>query len=209
LSKSYALFAIPENRTLMSRRFRPLKPLDKNKHNRKNRDAVLLKPLQTAQESAETALYDFLYIDRERISSLYAQLFPQGTLTSVKTTAQHGFADDQSLGSDLKVIKGETKATDTGSEGIEHTFDTSWAIPIEVLARLSATRLVRSSLSRISLGTIAQLDSFLRIIELRRRKGDVGTDHDIGRRAGQARTTGNRRPAKEHPTYDACAVFDE
>jgi hypothetical protein len=36
----------------------------------------LLKPLQTAQDSTETVLYDFLYIDRERISSLYAQLFP-------------------------------------------------------------------------------------------------------------------------------------
>jgi hypothetical protein len=71
----------------------------------------------------------------------------------------------KSLGSDLKVIKGETKATDTGSEGIEHTFDASCAIPIEVLARLNEMRLVRSSLGGVPLGTIAQLDGFLRIID--------------------------------------------
>jgi hypothetical protein len=35
----------------------------------KSKDAGLLKPLLTGQGSAETALYDFLYIDRERISS--------------------------------------------------------------------------------------------------------------------------------------------
>ncbi len=149
----------------MKRRFKQLKPSGKNKRSMKSRDAALLKPLPTGQDSAETALIDFLYIDRERISSLYAQLFPEGTFASIRTTAQHGFSDDLSLGSDLKVIRGETKATDTGSEGIEHTFDTSWAIPIEVLTRLGAMRLVRPSLSGATLGAIAQLDSFLRIID--------------------------------------------
>lgn len=79
----------------MSRRFKRLKPLGENRRSMKNKDAVLLKPLPTEQDSAKTVLYDFLYVDRERISSLYAQLFPQGTLTSVRTTAQHGFSDDQ------------------------------------------------------------------------------------------------------------------
>jgi hypothetical protein len=137
----------------------------------KNKDAVSLKRFRTEQDSAKTALYDFLYIDRKRISSLYAQLFPQGTLTSVKTTAQHSFSDDQTIGSDLKIIKGETKATSTGAEGIEHTFDASWAIPIEVLSRLNELLLVRSSLSGATLGTIALLNSFLRIIDYTAIKG--------------------------------------
>jgi len=83
----------------------------------------------------------------------------------VKTTAQQGFSDDQSIEGNLQVIKGETKTVDTGSEGIEHTFDASWAIPIEVLARLAESGLVRSSMNGATLGTIAQLDSFLRIID--------------------------------------------
>jgi hypothetical protein len=37
-----------------------------------------------APESAD--IYDFLYVDRARVSALYAQLFPQGILTTVKTS---------------------------------------------------------------------------------------------------------------------------
>jgi hypothetical protein len=48
---------------------------------------------------------------------------------------------------------------------MEHTFDASWAIPIEVLSRLNELLLVRSSLGGATLGTIALLNSFLRIID--------------------------------------------
>ena len=67
------------------------------------------KKLLTGPGSAE--IYDFLYVDRARISALYAQLFPQGILTNVKTTAQTTFSDDSNIGTDVKVIKAETKTT--------------------------------------------------------------------------------------------------
>jgi hypothetical protein len=47
--------------------------------------------LPTAQELAE--IYDFIYVDKSRVSVLYAQLFPQGVITTVKTTAQQSFSD--------------------------------------------------------------------------------------------------------------------
>jgi hypothetical protein len=73
------------------------------------------KRLPTEQRSAE--VYDFLYVDRSRISALYAQLFPQGVLSSVKTTAQQTFSDDSNIGTDVKVLKAESKSTEGGSEG--------------------------------------------------------------------------------------------
>jgi len=85
------------------------------------------KRLQTGPGSAE--IYDFLYVDRARISALYAQLFPQGILTTVKTTAQQSFSDDSNIGTDVKVVKAEKKVSEAGSEGIEHLFDASWSIP--------------------------------------------------------------------------------
>ena len=51
----------------------------------KSESGESLRQLQTEPGSAE--VYDFLYVDRARISALYAQLFPQGVLTSVRTTA--------------------------------------------------------------------------------------------------------------------------
>ncbi len=71
------------------------------------------KQLPTAVGSAE--IYDFLYVDRARISSLYAQLFPQGILTNIRTTAQQNFSAESDVGSDIKILKAESKTIEGGS----------------------------------------------------------------------------------------------
>jgi hypothetical protein len=121
------------------------------------------KQLPMVQGSAE--VYDFLYVDRTRISALYAQLFPQGLLTGLKTTAQQTFSDEGGVGSDIKILKVENKTTEGGSEGIERMFDTSWSIPLEVLARLTSLSLVRESLRGSGLGSIILADCHLRVID--------------------------------------------
>lgn len=122
-----------------------------------------LNQLPTAPGSAE--IYDFLYVDRARVSALYAQLFPQGVLTTVKTTAQESFSDAQNLGTDIKVIKAESHSLEGGLTGIEHSFDTSWSIPLEVLSRLQTLSLVRNTLRGTSLGGIVLAEGFLRVID--------------------------------------------
>ena len=121
------------------------------------------KKLPTAPESAE--IYDFLYVDRARVSALYAQLFSQGVLTNVKTSALQTFSDEGNVGADIKVFKTEAKTMDGGSEGIEHSFDTSWSIPLDVLAGLRRHRLVRDSLKDAGLGSIILTDCLLRVID--------------------------------------------
>lgn len=121
------------------------------------------KLLPAAPESAE--IHDFLYVDRARISALYAQLFPQGLLTSIKTTAQQGFSDDSNIGTDIKVFKADTKTTESGSEGVERMFDASWAIPLEVLARLKSLSLVRESIIGAGLGSIVSATCHMRVID--------------------------------------------
>ena len=121
------------------------------------------KGLLTGPGSAE--IYDFLYVDRGRISALYAQLFPQGVLTGVKTTSQETFSDDRNVGTDLKIFKAEAKSIDGGSEGIEHMFDASWSIPFEVLDRLKSLSLVRESVKGAGLGSVVLTDCLLRIID--------------------------------------------
>lgn len=101
---------------------------------------------------------------------MYAQLFPQGTLTSVKTTAQQGFANDSNIGSDIKLFKAEAKTGKSGFEGIEHVFDASWSVPLEVLEELSNRSLVHHSLKAnenqwVDLGSIVIESGFLRLID--------------------------------------------
>jgi hypothetical protein len=119
--------------------------------------------LPTAPVSAE--INDFLYVDRARISALYAQLFPQGVLTGIRTTTQQNFSDEGDVGSDIKIFKASTKTIEAGSEGIEHQFDASWSIPLEVLAKLESLSLVRNTLLGAGLGSIILTDCHLRIVD--------------------------------------------
>src|SRR5437868_456839 len=132
----------------MSRRFKRSKPLGRGKQSMKSEGGESPKQLPMAQGSAETEtdIYDFLYVDRARISSLYAQLFTEGILTSVKTTKQSTFSDDSSIGSDIKILKADNKSMEGGGEGIEHMFDASWSIPLEVLNRLNDLSRIRTTL---------------------------------------------------------------
>jgi len=119
--------------------------------------------LPTGQESAE--IYDFIYVDKSRVSVLYSQLFPQGLITNVRTISQQTFSDSQNLGSDVKVLKAEAASVEGGVEGIEQAFDPSWSVPLEVLARLKALSLVRSTLRGAHLGAIVLAEGFLRVID--------------------------------------------
>jgi hypothetical protein len=124
-------------------------------------------PKQLPTELGSAEIYDFIYVDRARVSVLYAQLFPQGLLTTVKTTAQQSFSDTRNLGSDIKVIKAGAESVEGGLEGIEHMFDASWSIPLEVLSRLRALSAVRPSLRETTLGGIVLAEGFLRVIDYR------------------------------------------
>lgn len=73
----------------------------------------LLPQFDMGRDSAE--IYDFLYVDRSCISALYAQLFPEGVLTSVKKSAQQNFVDEKNVGTGVKVLKFETKSAETGA----------------------------------------------------------------------------------------------
>ena len=123
-------------------------------------------PKLSGKAPGSADIFDFLYVDRARISSLYAQLFPEGTLTSVKRTTQSSFSDDKSLGTDVKILKADTKSSESGLEGIEHLFDASWSIPLEVIAELNHRLLIKSSAMGAGLGSIIQESGFLRLIDL-------------------------------------------
>lgn len=118
-------------------------------------------------ESAEQeGLYDFLYIDKARVSALYAQLFPQGTITTVKTTDQAGSADDSGVsGSIPQIFKAETKILTSASEGIERMFDATWVVPLEVLNQLGASGRLQRSFATAHPGSIVLLPGYLRLLD--------------------------------------------
>ena len=120
----------------------------------KSKDNELQNLSPSEADSVENDVHDFLCVDRPRVSALYAQLFPEGTLTGVKTTSQQGSVGDTTVGSDIKVVKAEAKSSTSASEGIEHTFDAFWLLPLDVLAGLQQRGLLKTNLQDAHLGTI-------------------------------------------------------
>jgi hypothetical protein len=147
----------------MTHRFKRPRPLGGNKKSMKSENEESRRISPAVPESAE--IFDFLYVDRARVSALYAQLFPQGVLTNVKTTASQSFSDDKNIGSDIKVIKAEAKSSESGSEGIERMFDATWSVPLDVLDRLKSLSLVKESLRNTGLGSIVLEECFIRVID--------------------------------------------
>jgi len=131
----------------------------------KSKGNELPNPSPSELGSVENDVHDFLYVDQPRVSALYAQLFPQGTLTGVKTTSQQGSTGDNTFGSDIKILKAETKSSSSAIEGIEHTFDPSWLLPLEVIAGLTQRSLLRTDLKNPQLGTVILLPGYLRVID--------------------------------------------
>jgi hypothetical protein len=131
----------------------------------KNNNAELLRKLHPEPGSADVSIVDFLYVDRARVSTLYAQLFSEGILTNVTTTSQTTSTSDKNLGTDIKVVKADLKRSTAGLEGIEHTFDAYWSVPLDVLDELKGRALVLPSLQGAVLGSLVLCEGMLRVID--------------------------------------------
>lgn len=71
------------------------------------------------------SLFDFLYIDRVRVSSLTAQLHNAGVVTSVKQTISDTDKSNKSVELNVKILKGKIGADDSIAHSQEKTFDAS------------------------------------------------------------------------------------
>lgn len=83
------------------------------------------------------SLFDFLYVDRSRLSAFAAQLFNQGVLQSTKTidstTGKAGGSLDVGA---PKVLGINFSGLSESASAIEHQFDASWSLPLNVMDRL-------------------------------------------------------------------------
>lgn len=117
------------------------------------------------------SIYDFIYLDREKLGSISAQIFDHGLLLSSKYLAQnsHGSTESSSTGADVSggvslpgIAKGGIKVSGTasgseqitGTEGIEHSYDSYYVAPINLLNKLDELKLIKSGLLDAEYGQI-------------------------------------------------------
>ncbi|EEO27644.1 hypothetical protein [Oxalobacter paraformigenes] len=121
---------------------------------------------QTSQE--EKYLFDFLYVDKERIAAYCAQLFPNGVHTTTKT-----YSSDQSKQTEKvslgfpKIVATESDSTDYITNSIERQYDATWHRTISFLQELNERGFISHDLTDASLGGIALIKGRLQILDIR------------------------------------------
>ena len=117
-----------------------------------------------APDSQNTdSLHDFLYVDRDRLNSFSAQLFRAGVLASTKTVDQTSSQSGGQFG-----IPGTNVTGGSGTlSSLEHMFDASHTLAINVLDKLDERGFIRQSLAGANLGDIFYIEGRIRFLDYR------------------------------------------
>jgi len=112
------------------------------------------------------SLYDFLYIDKIRASSLTAQLYGPGVVTAIKMVTSDTDKSTKGVGLDVKILKGNTAVEEAISHTQEKQFDASWSLPINLLDQLSEAGFIRHGLNGEQLGNTVSVKGNMRIFDI-------------------------------------------
>jgi hypothetical protein len=121
-----------------------------------------------AQNSLTTEfLFDFIYLDRPRVASYFAQLFDDGVLTQTKKISQQSETDSNRLKAGLAGTGVESCETGTLTKSMERQYDTAWSIPINVINRLDELNFIYRDIKATPIGQIALVKGKLRLVDIR------------------------------------------
>lgn len=117
-------------------------------------------------QSGDVALYDFVYLDRRRISLLASQLFKQGLLTSTIERSARQNASNSTLGLSAAIVKGSIDSRASTDESIERQFDATWSVPLDVIDELRAANKIVENISAAEFGQLVTMRGALQLYDI-------------------------------------------
>ncbi|HDX5738004.1 TPA: hypothetical protein ROS75_002150 [Yersinia enterocolitica] len=118
------------------------------------------------QGSRTTAsLFDYLYIDKDRVSALTAQLFSTGVITSVKQSSSESDSNKKDVKFKVPIISGGLSAGEAVSRTQERMFDSSWSLPLNLLDKLSETGRIKRNLDEAKLGDLVLVSGMMKVFD--------------------------------------------
>lgn len=146
------------------------------------------------------SLYDFVYLDRDRLAAFSAQIFDNGTLTGLKTEdkVQSQAASEMSAGL-RPVFTAAEKENLTNIRGIEKQFDVGWALPLNVLNKLDELGLIKRSLADADFGELVLFSGSINIIDLNmmRELWEPIAEMEAANRQPKTQTAAKKREAEQ------------
>lgn len=107
----------------------------------------------------EDSVFDFLYVDQERIGLLTSQFGTDGVLRDLERQAASG--SELTKGVDLKLVKGDSKGNE--SQSLTRKFDPRWLVPLTFLDNVQGR--LKRSISDAGLGDLVLVSGRLHIID--------------------------------------------
>lgn len=121
--------------------------------------------------SIADALYDFLYLDRERIGSYTAQFDDFGVLTQTKRTASASETGGKSGSAGIpQLASGAVQHAKTSTDTIDRQYDPRYTVPLTLIEHLENAGMIQRELSSASLGTLVLVRGSLEITDIRMMK---------------------------------------
>lgn len=111
------------------------------------------------------SLYDYIYLDKDRISSLTSQLFSAGVLTAVRQVSGEGESSKLGAKVSVKILGGNAETTENYTQSQERAFDASWSIPLNLLDKLSERGIIKKGLTTARLGDLVQISGTMKLFD--------------------------------------------
>lgn len=112
-------------------------------------------------------LYDFLYVDKARVNSWFAQLFNEGVLTTFKSThSATGTISDNVSGSIPGLIKGTLSSMEGAQDSHERSFNTEWSLPLTLLDALDENKFIHRDLRCTPVGSMVLLSGNMQLTDV-------------------------------------------
>ncbi|EKN3740018.1 hypothetical protein ACMU9U_004111 [Yersinia enterocolitica] len=119
-----------------------------------------------AQDSQSIdSLYDYFYLDSNRIHSLTSQLFDEGVITNIKQNSTESDGINRSVAVDLKLIKAAIGASESIGRTQERMFDSSWGIPLELMSKLQELNRLKTGLTDGNLGDLVLVSGGMKLFD--------------------------------------------
>lgn len=118
------------------------------------------------ENQKETSLYDFFYINTEKIYSYLSQLDNAGLLRSVKRTSSKIDTEGADCSVGLKgILSMSGKDAFQMGEGLEKEFDLSQSIPLATIEVLHENGLIKTEIENANYGQIVLIKGSIKIID--------------------------------------------
>ncbi|WP_440216256.1 DUF6414 family protein [Chromobacterium piscinae] len=112
------------------------------------------------------SLFDFLYLDRGRLSAIMAQVFDDGVLLHSKKTESNSDQLSSDGEASLHFLKGKLANTSANTVSQEMQFDASWTLPLNVLDGLSEHGFISEDLAGSRIGQLRLVKGVVSILDI-------------------------------------------